>query len=78
MKKVYAQKYPHSVGLFYSAMTQRLGFKANRDEYKVDALGTPIRVEENMELLNDLLSTFIKGKLNGDLPGVDFKVNMHK
>ena len=78
MKKIYSQKYPHSVGLFYSAMTQRLGLKANRDEYKVNTLGTPIKVEENMELLNDLLSTFITGTLNGDMPGVEFKVNLHK
>ena len=78
MKKIYSQKYPHSIGLFYSALTQRLGFKANRDEYKVDPLGTPIKVEENINLLNDLLSTFVEGPLNGDLPGVKFKVNMHK
>ena len=78
LKKVYSQKYPHSVGLFYSAMTQRLGFKANRDEYKVAELGAPIATHENLELVNNMISTFIDGKLNGDIPGVDFKVNMHK
>jgi carbamoyltransferase len=33
LSKVYSQKYPDSLGLFYSAMTQRLGLKANEDEY---------------------------------------------
>jgi carbamoyltransferase len=33
LSKMYSQKYPHSLGLFYSAMTQRLGLKANEDEY---------------------------------------------
>ena len=31
--KLWNQKYPHSVGLFYSAMTQRAGLKPNEDEY---------------------------------------------
>jgi carbamoyltransferase len=31
--------YPHSLGLFYSAITAYLGFKINSDEYKVMALG---------------------------------------
>ena len=33
IQKVYRQKYPHSIGLFYSAMTQRCGLKANAEEY---------------------------------------------
>lgn len=32
-------KYPHSLGLFYSAMTSYLGFKPNEGEYKVMGLG---------------------------------------
>ena len=78
LKKVYSQRYPHSVGLFYSAMTQRLGFKANRDEYKVDSLGSSIATHVNLELINDMVATFIEGELNGELPGVSFKVNLHK
>jgi carbamoyltransferase len=33
LKKLWSQRYPHSIGLFYSAMTQRLGLKPNEDEY---------------------------------------------
>ena len=32
-KKLWKQTYPHSMGLFYSAMTQRVGLKPNEDEY---------------------------------------------
>jgi carbamoyltransferase len=32
-KKLWGQTYPHSIGLFYSAMTQRAGLKPNEDEY---------------------------------------------
>ena len=32
-KKVWSQKYPYSIGLFYSAITQHIGFKPNEDEY---------------------------------------------
>jgi carbamoyltransferase len=33
-------KYPHSIGLFYSAMTAFLGFKPNEGEYKVMGLAS--------------------------------------
>lgn len=35
MKKVKSWKYPYSLGLFYSAITKRLGFKPNEEEYIV-------------------------------------------
>ena len=79
LKKIYSQKYPHSVGLFYSAMTQRLGFKANRDEYKVAPLGAQIATHENMGLINDMIETFCEPEmLSGTTPGVPFNINMHK
>jgi len=31
--RLWGQKYPHSIGLFYSAMTQQVGLKPNEDEY---------------------------------------------
>ena len=33
LKQVFSQKYPHSIGLWYSAMTQRIGLKPQEDEY---------------------------------------------
>ena len=38
LEKKYTQNYPHSIGLFYSAMTQRCGFKANAEEHKLEQL----------------------------------------
>ncbi len=35
LRKIYSQSYPHSLGLFYSAMTQRMGLVPQRDEYLV-------------------------------------------
>lgn len=35
LNKIYSQGYPHSLGLFYSAMTQRAGLVPQRDEHLV-------------------------------------------
>ena len=32
-KRLWGQKYPHSIGLFYTAMTQEIGLKPMEDEY---------------------------------------------
>lgn len=76
--KRYSQSYPHSIGLFYSAMTKRIGLVPNRDEYAVEGLGRDIATSENLELVNDMVSTFIADPLDGSIPGVKFKHNLHK
>jgi carbamoyltransferase len=78
LKKVFSQGYPHSIGLFYSAMTQRMGLVANKDEYQVAQAGKGISTSENLALVNDICETFIDGTLNGTKPGVKFKHNLHK
>jgi len=35
LRKRWSQRYPHSVGIWYSAMTQRMGLEPQRDEYLV-------------------------------------------
>ncbi len=50
-------KFPHSVGLLYSAFTSYLGFKVNADEYKVMGLapyGQPVYADKIMDSLLDL------------------------
>ena len=45
LRKVWAQRYPHSLGLLYSAFTQRVGLKPNEEEYilmGMAAFGQPI------------------------------------
>jgi carbamoyltransferase len=51
MKKIMTWKYPHSLGLLYSAITQRIGLKPNEDEYitmGMAAFGEPKYNLENL------------------------------
>ena len=68
LKLKFQRKYPHSIGLWYSTMTQRCGLKPNEDEYilmGMSAYGDPSR------LTCDVFEDFI---------GEDFKFkrNLHK
>jgi carbamoyltransferase len=57
LKKVYSLNYPHSAGLFYSAMTQRCGLKPNEEEYilmGMSAFGRSKRLSAAM--LDDFVS----------------------
>lgn len=55
ISKISMAEYPHSVGLFYSAMTSFLGFRPNEGEYKVMGLapyGNPdVYIEKVRELI---------------------------
>jgi len=51
LKKKWSLRYPHSIGLFYSAMTQRVGLKPNEDEYilmGMAAYGDPAKLSFDM------------------------------
>lgn len=57
-RKLWSQSYPRSIGLFYSAITQRLGLHPLDEEYIVmgmAAYGQPRYVEECRALLEDNL-----------------------
>jgi len=72
LTKLYSQGYPHSIGLWYSAMTQRIGLKPNEDEYilmGMAAYGDPDR------LYLDILDDFFKFV---NAPYVEFKHNLHR
>jgi carbamoyltransferase len=52
LKKRYSRRYPNSIGLFYSAITQWCGLKPNEEEYilmGMAAYGVPRYVEEMRE-----------------------------
>ena len=55
-KKLWSQQYPHSIGLFYSAMTQRVGLRPLDEEYilmGMSAYGKPLYIREmQQQLLN--------------------------
>lgn len=60
-------RFPHSLGLLYSAFTQYLGFRVNSGEYKVMGLapyGTPLYVDR------------IREKLVDSKPDGSFRLNM--
>jgi carbamoyltransferase len=57
-KKLWGQKYPHSIGLFYSAITQRIGLHPLDEEYitmGMAAYGQPRYAAECCALLQDNL-----------------------
>jgi carbamoyltransferase len=56
--RLWGQQYPHSIGLFYSAITQRVGLHPLDEEYitmGMAAYGQPCYVEECRALLQDNL-----------------------
>jgi carbamoyltransferase len=81
-KKLWGQKYPHSIGLFYSAMTERAGLKPNEDEYilmGMSAYGKPYGGTEHLkhDLVADEWDIIFKNNLH---TGVDdsFWKNVHE
>ncbi len=52
LKKVWSQRYPESIGIWYSAMTQRIGLKPLEHEYilmGMAAIGDPNRLYEKIK-----------------------------
>jgi carbamoyltransferase len=82
IKRIYSQSYPHSVGLWYSALTQRIGLKPQEDEYilmGMAAYGDPLR------LFNDVLQDFFHPidddsfkQIFFNTPTVKLKHNLHR
>ena len=68
-KKLWGQCYPHSIGLFYSALTQRVGLRPNEEEYimmGMAAYGNPDRYFK--EISDQYIANF---------GSAEFKENMH-
>ena len=55
-------KYPHSMGLYYSALTSYLGFRPNEGEYKVMGLASDGDPQKYIKEVRNLIS-FKSGKL---------------
>ena len=65
-KKLWSQKYPHSLGLFYSAMTKRAGLKPLDEEYILMGMAAYAQFDANM--YGDFLE---------DAHDLQFKQNLH-
>lgn len=66
-KKLWSKKYPNSIGLFYSAMTKRVGLRPLDEEYilmGMAAYGEPKYVKEMMTLVSDSVN-------------IEFNENLH-
>jgi carbamoyltransferase len=75
LTKMYSVEYPNSVGLWYSAMTQRCGLKPNEEEYilmGMAAYGDPNR------LFKDILTDFVKFPADDYNTMVSFNQNLHR
>jgi len=65
-KKLWSQKYPHSLGLFYSAMTQRAGLKPLDEEYIL--MGMAAYADYDANMYGDFLA---------DAYDLKFRQNLH-
>ena len=70
LKKLFSRVYPHSIGLWYSAMTQRIGLKPNEEEYIL--MGMAAYGDYN-RLGSRIANDFIK-----DFRYFTFKENLHR
>jgi len=76
LHKVYSQGYPHSLGLFYSAMTQRIGLVPQRDEYLVAQWAKKGDPKRLMKLMRDELIHVDHDKTNPQ--EILMKENLHR
>jgi carbamoyltransferase len=67
-KKVWGQKYPDSIGLFYSAMTKRAGLKPLDEEYILMGMAAYGKVTSLKEMSDTLVESY---------KHITFKENMH-
>lgn len=72
MKKLQSTKYPHSIGLFYSAMTDRVGLKPQQDESKFEKMSQSFLPFSTLrsQMETELVKTWT--------PLPKFKINFHR
>ena len=73
LKKIFTQKYPHSIGLWYSAMTQRIGLKPNEEEYILMGMAA---YGNKHRLYQTIINDFFTIKDHKD--NVKLKENLHR
>lgn len=74
LEKKFSQHYPNSIGLWYSAMTQRIGLKPNEEEYILmgwAAIGDPARYFDR--IMQDFFQPLKPGSMR-----VKLKKNLHR
>lgn len=79
LKLKYKLNYPNSIGLWYSAMTQRCGFKPNEEEYilmALSAFGDKNKLKD--QILDELIDTNFVCKRNFHTGCLDWRPNESK
>jgi len=74
LKKIHSQRYPHSLGLFYSAMTQRMGLVPQRDEYLVAQMGAKGNYRRLSKIM---LHELVEPPMSGTA-AIKMRQNMHR
>lgn len=72
LKKMYSLSYPNSVGLWYSAMTDRIKLKANEEEYILMGMSA---YGDSKLIIKDMLAEWINF---GTKDPITFKENFHR
>ena len=67
IKKIYSIKYPHSLGLFYSAATQNIGLKPCEEEYILMGMSGWGKNKHTINILDDLFDPKELLKINYNL-----------
>jgi carbamoyltransferase len=73
MKKIYSTRYPHSIGLFYSAMTDRVGLTPQQDESVFEKLSKDYD-KYDWACVDSIVKDFVKCWT----PMPKFRVNFHR
>jgi len=71
LDKVWSNVYPQSIGLFYSAITDYLGFKPNEEEYIVMGMAAYGEPKYLKEMFNEFFGAWSP-------PNIEFKHNLHR
>ena len=75
LKKIHSQGYPHSLGLFYSAMTQRIGLVPQRDEYLVTEYA---KKGDGVKMMHTMMQEIIKINQDAHKPSIRMRENLHR
>jgi len=76
LKRIYHIDFPHSIGLWYSAMTQRIGLTPNEDEYILMGMAA---YGDSQRLYKDIIKDFlIFPDYNDSGELLYFRENLHK
>jgi carbamoyltransferase len=67
-KKLWSKWYPHSIGLFYSAMTQRVGLRPLDEEYILMGMAGYGKPKYEQSIISELIE---------DLHNIEFSENLH-